>query len=341
MEDNSDSNKTSAFESGNENFDWIYLQNFSKKMKKIYTQFPLKSWKNIIFNPDELQIRDGGLYYQGTVNKILRKDVFMGLDFHEEVHGAIDFNFRKVYKIDYGQLHKNNIYPDFFVYKIEAKNFFDLIDSRKYMMILHHKNNIPENAKFISILGEIKSSYNGCHSPSLQNEDYEKFLESANQLKNDEYIILMYIYDNSFQFFDRDYNNIPVEEIPIIYGYVPKLYYEDCYCKYNELIDLLKLNIEKIDLHDKTKFKKSRRELEKENIELAQKYQKVAQKYQKVAQVAQKYEEVAEENKRLHELLQSSKKNRKDSILCYILISLIGVIILAYLLKKFNLFSLF
>ena len=101
------------------------------------------------------------------------------------------------------------------------------------------------------------------------------------------------------------------------------------------------MNIEKIDLHDKTKFKNSRRELEKENIELAQKYQKVAQKYQKVAQVAQKYEEVAEENKRLHELLQSSKKNRKDSILCYILISLIGVIILAYLLKKFNLFSLF
>ena len=278
------------------------------------------------------------MYYQGTVYKILRKDVFKGLNFHEKRDGAIDFNFKNVYKIDYDQLHKNNIYPDFYVYKIEAKKFFDIIKSRSYMMILHHENNIPKDAKFISILGEIKSSYNFCHSPSLQNQDYEKFIKFANRLKNDEYIILMYIYDNSFQFFDKDYNYTPEEKSPIIYGYVPKLYYEDCYCKYNELIDLLKLNIEKIDLHDKTKFKKRRRELEKENIELAQKYEEVAQKYE---ELAQKYEEVAQENKRLHELLQSSKKNRKDSILCYILISLIGVIILAYLLKKFNLFSLF
>ena len=57
MEDNRDSNKSSVFESGNQNFNWIYLLNFSKKVRKIYTQFPLKSLKNIIFNPNQLQIR--------------------------------------------------------------------------------------------------------------------------------------------------------------------------------------------------------------------------------------------------------------------------------------------
>ena len=51
---------------------------------------------------------------------------------------------------------------------------------------------------------------------------------------------------------------------------MPKLYYEDCYRNYNELIEQLKLNTEKIDINDKTIFKKKRKELENEIDTLTQ-----------------------------------------------------------------------
>ena len=80
----------------------------------------------------------------------------------------------------------------------------------------------------------------------------------------------MYIYDNSFKFFEKDINFKADKKSPIIYSYMPKLYYEDCYRNYNELIEQLKLKTEKIDINDKTIFKKKRKELENENNILTQ-----------------------------------------------------------------------
>ena len=151
-------------------------QSFPKKLKKFYKQFPLNSWKNFVLDPKNIQINNKGLYYQGTVNKILRKDIFKYFDFHEEKNGAIDYNFKRIYKIDYSKHYKKNISPDFYVYKIENKKFFELLKSRENMMILKNKNNIPENIKYISILGEIKSSYRYCYSYDEQRYDYEMFI---------------------------------------------------------------------------------------------------------------------------------------------------------------------
>ena len=282
MEDNYDTNELSVLESGTENFNWVNKRTFPKQLKKFYTQFPLDSWKDIVLGRKRPLIYDEGLYYQGTVNKILRKDIFKDCDFHGEKNGAIDFNFKQVYKIDYDQLLKKKIRPDFYVYRIERQKFFEILESRKYMMILKNENNIPKNIKFISILGEIKSSYESCHTDDDQRYDYEKFIELANTLNTEEYIILMYIYDNSFNFFQKDYFYSAEKKNPIIYGYAPKLYYEDCYKSYNDLIDQLKLNKEKLDLRDKKVFKKKKRELEKENNRLIQENNLLRQQYKKL-----------------------------------------------------------
>lgn len=293
-------------ESGIEQFDWIDFQNFPKKLKKFYTEYPLKKWKDIIFENKEPQINDEGLYYQGTVNKILRIDVFEDCNFYDEKKGAINFNFKKKYNIDFNKLIKKKIAPDFFVFRMEKKDFFNLVKSREYMMKLHYEDKIPKKAKFISILGEIKSSFFSCHTENIQRADYETFIDLANELNDDEYIILMYIYDNSFSYFQRDYYVKPEKERPIIYSYAPKLYYEDCYYHYNRLIDKLKLKQEKIDLNDKTVFKKKRRELEEE------------------------IKKLTKENK----LLRGSNKK---GFYIIIIISLLFGLILAYLLNKKNL----
>jgi hypothetical protein len=269
-------NDSSTLESGNEDFRWVREQNFSKKLKKLYTQFPLKTWKDIVLDSKSPQIKVEGLYYQSTVNKVLKKDIFKEFDFHEEKDSAIDFRFKDVYRVDFDKLHKKNISPDFYVYKMENKKFFDLLQSRKYMMILHNENKIPKEKKFISILGEIKSSYYSCHIDDLQRIDYQTFAQLVNESEGEEFIVLMYIYDNSFNFFERDYNNnYPQDEIPIIYAYVPKLYYENCYDSYNELIDLFQMNKEKINLNEKIKFKKKRKELEKELDIINEKYERL------------------------------------------------------------------
>ena len=237
----------SALESGKEDFKWVGQQTFSKKLKNLYTQFPLKTWKDIVLNSKTPQIKVE--YYQGIINKILDKDIFKDCNFHEEMDGSINIRFKNIYKIDFDKLYKKKISPDFYVYKIEKKKFFDIIQSREYIMILHNKDKIPEEKKFINVLGEIKSSYYSCHLDNEQRLDYKKFAQLVNESEGDEFIVLMYIYDNSFNFFQRDYYNIQDEMpiIPIIYAYVPKLYYENCYDSYNELIDLLKLPKEKIN----------------------------------------------------------------------------------------------
>ena len=87
----------------------------------------------------------------------------------------------------------------------------------------------------------------------------------------------MYIYDESFFLFKKKLSTKQQDKYPIIYGYMPKLYYENCYKTYNVLIDILGSSKEKIDLSNNNIFKKRitkkqlllrNEELEKEIIKL-------------------------------------------------------------------------
>ena len=91
---------------------------------------------------------------------------------------------------------KKNIAPDFFIYEIPRKDFLEILNSRDYMLFTKFK--IPENRKYMSIVGEIKSSKFSAHRNTRQRRDYLKFVELANKIPgNEEWIILLYIYDES------------------------------------------------------------------------------------------------------------------------------------------------
>ena len=94
-----------------------------------------------------------------------------------------------------------------------------------------------------------------------------------NNLKTEEFMVLLYIYDHSFYSFKEEINNMAKKSedyLPIIYSYIPKLYYEECYKVYNDIITELKLKIPPIDIKDKTQFKirKNRKQLVEENKSL-------------------------------------------------------------------------
>jgi hypothetical protein len=198
------------------------------------------------------------------------------MDFHKEENGVMDFKIADTYKINYDSLSKKIINPDFLVYKIPKKNFFEILDERQYMMIM--KYNIPKDKEYISIIGEIKTRNRSAHKNSYQRRDYLNFINLVNSSnKNNEFLIMMYIYDESFSLFKKELSTKQQDKYPIIYGYMPKLYYENCYKTYNVLIDILGSSKEKIDLSNKKIFKKkitkrqlllSNEELKKQNVKL-------------------------------------------------------------------------
>lgn len=222
-----------------------------------FLDYPLNMWKDIVFDQDfkGYQINDEGTYYQKVVNKILAKDIFKDKDFHKEENGVMDFKIADIYKISYNSLSKKSINPDFLVYKIPKNNFFEILEERKYMMIM--KYNIPEDKNYISIIGEIKTRRHSAHKNTLQRQDYLNFINLVNSLnETDEFLLMMYIYDESFSLFKKELSAKQQDKYPIIYGYMPKLYYENCYKTYNVLIDILGSSKEKIDLSNKSIFKK-------------------------------------------------------------------------------------
>lgn len=274
---------SSSGESGIEDFGWVENNELEKNSKLDYLKYPLKKWNEIVYEQDleKSEIREEGKYYEYIVNKIMEKDIFKDSDFHKEKNSIFDFVFKDNYKIDYTLLKKGNIIPDFFVHKITIEKFLRILEERKYMMIFL-KNNIPKDKKFISIVGEIKTSRFHAHKIDNQRQDYLAFINSVNTLNNssnsDEFLVMMYIYDFSFASFKKEEKDYNVDTEPIIYGYMPKFYREDCYKCYNDIIDQLKLpNNKKIDSIDKTKFRqrKSKREIENENKKLLEKNKKL------------------------------------------------------------------
>lgn len=257
---------SSSAESGLEDYSWAKPNNLSVEAKKDYLKYPLKEWKEILYDEDfkKSYLTDEGIYYQVTVAKILEQDLFKDYKFYKEKDGKIEFEFNKVYEKPYQSINKKFIAPDFFVYKIPTKKFFELLKSRNYMLIYNYK--IPYNQEFISILGEIKTSRKRAHKNIDQRIDYIKFVEEVNNLKRNEFMVLLYIYDQSFCLFKDEIKyitEVSEDHLPIIYGYIPKLYYENCYEVYNNLITELKCTTAFIDIKDKSKFKirKNRKQL--------------------------------------------------------------------------------
>ena len=284
---------SSSVELGIKDYDWVENNKFNKEYKLSYLEYPLKNWKNIVYEQDvkNTKVIDKGKYYEYIVNIILEKDIFKDSEFHKEKNSIFDFDFEDYYKIDYSLLKKGDILPDFFVHKIPMDKFLQILEERKCMLLL--RNNIPKDKKYISIVGETKTSRSNAHKKDDQRQDYLTFINSVNNLNNssnsDEFLIMMYIYDISFLLYKNEETDYNIDNEPIIYGYMPKLYYEDCYKSYNDIIDQLKQTFEnKIDFKNKVKLKKknSKRQIKNEYKSLLE-----------------EYKSLSEENKRLKRLL--------------------------------------
>jgi len=254
---------SSSVELGIKDYGCVENNKFNKEYKLSYLEYPLKNWKNIVYEQDvkNSKVINEGKYYEYIVNIIFEKDIFKDLEFHKEKNSIFDFDFKDCYKIDYSLLKKGDILPDFFVHKIPMGKFLQILDERKFMLLL--RNNIPKDKKYISIVGENKISLSNAHKKDYQRQDYLTFINSVNNLNNssnsDEFLIMMYIYDISFLLFKNKETYYNVDNEPIIYGYMPKFYYEDCYKSYNDIIDQLKQTFEnKIDFKNKVKLKKKK-----------------------------------------------------------------------------------
>lgn len=239
---------SSVSESTIEDFTWVMNDKLTKDDKLNYLQYPLSKWMKIVFNPSVYAFTDEGVYYQTIVNKILSDEVFNGFNFFGEKNGIIKIDLKKSYNLDLSILKKKGINPDFFVHEIPKEKFLKLLELRNYMFI--SKINIPEHIQIISIIGEIKSSKKSFKKKKIQLKDYLNYIKLANEKLTKEMLILMLIYDESYNIFVNQ-KKTQSKSTQIIYGYVPKLYYEDCYKAYNELIDQIKPKINKIDIQNK------------------------------------------------------------------------------------------
>ena len=85
----------------------------------------------------------------------------------------------------------------------------------------------------------------------------------------------MYVYDESYKLFCKDDFNdnektTDKKPDPIIYCYIPKIYKEDCYNAYNDIIENLKPKVRKIDIRSKKRITK--KELEQKLLSNEKKF---------------------------------------------------------------------
>ena len=227
--------------------------------KENYIKYPLKKWRELVYDPkhNEYLVHSFGDTYQSVVNKVLKDDVFKDCSFFEDKNGMIKFNFNEKYNMSDIKFEKGFIAPDFFIYKIEVKKFFEILKQRSYMMRTSYEMNTK--IKYISIIGEIKISHKRAHRKDKQKADYLIFTKDA-KLSEGEVILLMYVYDESFQLFKQDLSN-KLDKPPYILCYIPKLYKEDCYHAFNKVANILNYKVEKIDMNKPIRKSPTKKEL--------------------------------------------------------------------------------
>ena len=226
-----------------EDFSWINLTN--KKLLKNYVSFPLKIWKGYTSDKiDENRVIRKEFCYQDSVSKILTKEIFKNENILTE-----SMEYLAVQKESEMFLDKDNNYiaADFSVKDMDIINFNNMIKKYNYMMKMKFK--IKDKVKKINIIGEIKSSKRIMHKKTQQ-INYLYFSQKGDQNTQN---VIMYIIDKSFkQFYDMQ---LPTN-LPFVYCYIPKLYYENCYTNINQILDLLKYDEKnKIQIPIETKKK--------------------------------------------------------------------------------------
>ena len=237
----SSSSFSSYEEVSNEEFNWT-----DEETNKEYIKFPLKKWHDIVYEYQNYTSTyfalDHGNIYKNTVNKILKEDVFKGEKFYEEnpnhvilsedkeISDYINNEFPKILEDKLGKNKNKWIKPDFIVWNINKKKFFEIIEERKYMMYFNEFN-IPEDIDTINIIGEIKIRKSQKSKP--QQDKYELFIKNYKK----KYFILMNVYDVSYKGFLNSKKNSS-SEIPQIICYIPRTYLNDCYDKFNEILKM-------------------------------------------------------------------------------------------------------
>ena len=236
--------RSGSSSNGPEDFKWINDKDNKNRMLE-FSNFPMSYWKTIIEDGDAKdkspeQIKPG-TFYQEIVNKILQNDIFKGLKFSADT-------------LKYKPMKTEEISPDFYIENIDPKLFANIIKERSYMFRMNYI--IPSTIKKINIIGEIKSSKSGLND-SKQKSGYIDFAKK-NTTKEILYFV-MYIFDHSFRDF---YSANPSKSLPIIYGYIPKVYKEDTYSTFQTILS-------KLNLKDKSFDQKTKEELAlmKENKE--------------------------------------------------------------------------
>lgn len=262
IEEATSSSYSSSRDTTKENYNWIEDNKFSSIDKEDYIKYPLQKWRDLVYDPEQSEylVHSLGDAYQSVVNKVLKDDVFKDCSFFEDKNGMIKFNFNEKYNMSDIKFEKGFIAPDFFIYKIEVKKFFEILKQRSYMMRTSYKMNTK--IKYISIIGEIKISHKRAHKKDKQKIDYLIFTKEA-KLSEGEDILLMYVYDESFQLFKQDLSN-KLDKPPYILCYIPKLYKEDCYHAFNKIADILNSKVEKINMNKPIRRSATKKELIKE-----------------------------------------------------------------------------
>ena len=220
------------------------------EIKEKYIKFPLDKWYEIVFEIKSI-VKDNVLFegnlYQSTVNLILKKDVFKGENFIEEnnyisiiykdsdISNFLKNEFPDILEEKSKDINTSELKPDFLVYDIKKEKFFQIIENRNYMMY-YKKFEIPNEIDKISILGEIKISKK---TGGSQFQKYKLFIKNYKK----KYFVLMNVYDTSYKtFFENkkksDNTSKSDDDIPIIFCYIPKTYLNDCFNKYNEILEL-------------------------------------------------------------------------------------------------------
>ena len=246
----SSSIRSSSEEAVTEDFDWINDENFLLSNKKDYLKYPLSDWKDSSYIPNigkpQTHLSSEGKLYETKVRKILRDDVFKDFHFFCDKDGFVNFDLMSYYKVTPNDINnKVSIEPDFFVYKMKAEKFKELLEKRSYMIRTFQQ--LKPEVEYVSIIGEIKIGHKRAFKWDDQREAYTSFIHNAT-LKEGENLLLMYVYDQSYKLFKEDKPNV-FDSVFLIICYIPKIYKENCYKAYNDTIDYLKLDSgQKIDL---------------------------------------------------------------------------------------------
>jgi len=262
----SSSMRSSSEETVTEDFDWINDENFSSSNKKDYLKYPLSDWKDSSYIPNlgqpQTHVSSEGKLYENKVRTILIDDVFKDFDFIYDKDGFVNFDLMSNYKVTPNDINnKISIEPDFFVNKMKAEKFKNLLEKRSYMIRTFQE--LEPEVEYVSIIGEIKIGHKRAFKWNDQRQAYISFISKA-AVEKGEKLVLMYVYDQSYKLFKEDKPN-EKDSVFLIICYIPKIYKGKCYKAYNDTIDYLKLdNGQKIDLNKVPAKRPSKNELIKE-----------------------------------------------------------------------------